>query len=159
MEEYFEGNYKKTGVDLVSKKGKMQKNFFVLLIAALFVCGSVTALAYESHFGDTGVVYYDSDQAYEGYTLFATRGESYLIDMEGNLIHTWPIGTNPRFLDNGNLLDASKDDPSGYGGFIEMDWEGNTVWEYTESRDGYYPKSRGTGFALLWKSTEVRTRG
>ena len=38
----------------------------------------------------------------------------YLLDMEGRVVHTWPIGTNPHLLDNGNILDASKDDPSGF---------------------------------------------
>ena len=42
-------------------------------------------------------------------------------------------------LDNGNLLDASKDDPSGFQGFLEVDWDGQKVWEYTEKREGYAP--------------------
>ncbi len=116
----------------------MKKNIFMLIIGIL-ICALGISYAYESHFDTTGVVYYDADEAYEEYTLFATRGKSYLIDMEGNIINTWLIGTNPRFLDNGNLLDASKDDPSGYEGFIEMDWEGNTIWKYEETREGYYP--------------------
>jgi len=104
----------------------MKKNVIMLIIIML-LCTTWVSYAYESHFGPAGVVYYDTDKAYEGYTLFATRGKSYLIDMEGHLINTWPIGTNPRFLNNGDLLGASKDDPSGYEGFIEMDWEGNII--------------------------------
>ena len=116
----------------------MKKNVIMLIIIML-LCTTWVSYAYESHFGPAGVVYYDTDKAYEGYTLFATRGKSYLIDMEGHLINTWPIGTNPRFLNNGDLLDASKDDPSGYEGFIEMDWEGNIIWKYQETREGYFP--------------------
>ena len=52
---------------------------------------------------------------------------------------TWPIGTTPRFLENGNLLDATKDDPSGFGGFRELDWDGNVVWSYDETREDYAP--------------------
>jgi len=95
--------------------------------------------AYETLQGPTELRYLDRDKVYDGYTLFASRGTSYLIDMEGYVVHTWPIGTNPRLLDNGNLLDATKDDPSGFEGFNELDWDGNVVWEYHESRTNYAP--------------------
>jgi hypothetical protein len=47
--------------------------------------------------------------------------------MGGQVVHTWPIGTNPHLLDNGNILDAAKDDPSGFQGFREVDWDGKTA--------------------------------
>jgi hypothetical protein len=59
--------------------------------------------------------------------------------MEGRVVHTWPIGTNPHLLDNGNIVDAGKDDPSGFQGFKEVDWDGKTVWEHTEKRENYAP--------------------
>jgi len=89
--------------------------------------------------GYTETRYWDKDNAFNGYTLFAGHGKTYLIDMEGYLVNTWNSGTNPRFLENGNILDASKDDPSRFSGFQELDWDGNVVWEYTESRENYYP--------------------
>lgn len=90
--------------------------------------------------GRSELRYWDASKTEAGYTLFAARGRSYLIDMEGYVVRTWSIGTNPRFLDyNGHLLDATKDDPSGFQGFRELDWDGNTVWEYQETRDGYAP--------------------
>ena len=97
------------------------------------------APAHESLQGPTETIQWDQARAYNGYTLFSARGTSYLIDMEGQVINTWPIGTTPQFLDNGNLLDASKDDPSGFGGFRELDWDGNVVWSYDERREGYSP--------------------
>ncbi len=45
--------------------------------------------------------------------------------MQGRVVHTWKIGTNLRLLDNGHLPDATKDDPSGFGGFQELDWDGS----------------------------------
>ena len=96
------------------------------------------AFAYERLQGPTELLHWDNDRAYNGYTLFSARG-TYLIDMEGQVVNTWPIGTTPRFLDNGHLLDATKDDPSGFGGFRELDWEGNIVWAYDETREGYAP--------------------
>ena len=105
--------------------------------AVAFLAG--TACAYESLQGPTELLHWDKDRAYAGYTLFAGRGVTYLIDMEGQVVHTWPIGTNPRLLANGHLLDATRDDPSGFQGFAELDWDGNTVWKYTEAREGYAP--------------------
>lgn len=96
-------------------------------------------LTAEGFNGTTEVKYWDASKAFSGYTLFAGGGKTYLIDMEGYVINQWNIGTNPRLLDTGNLLDASKADPSGFSGFIEMDWNGNTVWTYTEKRSTYFP--------------------
>ena len=83
--------------------------------------------------------YWDSSKAYNGYTLFGAAGRTYLIDMEGYIVNQWNLGTNPRLLDNGDLLDATKSDPSGFGGFREIDWNGNTIWEYAEKRTNYFP--------------------
>jgi len=113
------------------------KNRWTLFLFAVLV---TTAPAYESLQGPTELLHWDEGRAYNGYTLFGAHGTSYLIDMEGRVVHTWRgAGTNPRLLDNGNLLDASRDDPSGFQGFKEVDWEGRTVWEYRESRAGYFP--------------------
>jgi hypothetical protein len=88
--------------------------------------------------GATEVRYWDSTKAYNGYTLFAASGKTYLIDMEGYVINQWNIGTNPRFTETGKLLDATKSDPSSFTGFVELDWNGNTVWSYTEQRKTSY---------------------
>jgi hypothetical protein len=50
-------------------------------------------------------------QVYDEYTLFAAHGTTYLTDMEGNVVNTRPIASNPSLLENGNI-----------------------VWEYDESR-------------------------
>jgi len=109
----------------------------VLVLTLIVLAGP--AAAYESLQGPTEMIHWDKQRACNGYTLFSARGTSYLIDMEGQVIHTWPIGTTPQLLENGNLLDASKDDPSGFGGFRELDWDGNVVWSYDERREGYSP--------------------
>lgn len=93
----------------------------------------------EGMFQITETRYWDDLKANNGYTLFAASGKSYLIDMEGYVVKQWNMGTNPRLLDNGNLLDATKSDPSGFGGFQEMDWNGNVVWSYAEKRSNYFP--------------------
>jgi hypothetical protein len=93
----------------------------------------------EGMFTITETRYWDISKAQNGYTLFAASGKSYLIDMEGYILKQWNVGTNPRLLENGNLLDATKSDPRGFGGFQEIDWNGNVVWTYTEKRSNYFP--------------------
>lgn len=100
---------------------------------------STFAFAYERLQGPTELLFHDKDKAFDGYTLFGVGSRTYLLDMKGCVVHTWPIGTNPHLLENGNILDASKDDPSGFQGFREVDWDGKTIWEYTEKREGYAP--------------------
>jgi hypothetical protein len=107
---------------------------------ALLAFVTATSLhAYESSQGPTELLYWDKTNSYIGYTWFGVRGKTYLLDMEGYVLHTWPIGTNPHLLTNGNVLDASTDDPSGFGGFKEVDWNGSNVWSYVESRTNYVP--------------------
>ncbi|MCE5228217.1 DUF1566 domain-containing protein [bacterium] len=112
----------------------------VRFIASLIVMILPTwALAYDALTRPTELQYWDQSRAFNGYTFFGVSGTTYLIDMQGRVVHTWPIGTNPHLLDNGHVLDASKDDPSGFGGFTEVDWDGNTSWQYTEARSTYHP--------------------
>ena len=82
--------------------------------------------------------YWDQSNSFNGYTLFGTRGTSYLIDMEGHVIRTWNMGTNPRFTEAGTLLDAVGGNPSNQNIWRELDWNGNTVWQYTETRSNYH---------------------
>lgn len=98
-----------------------------------------SALAYEAFQGPTELLYWDSSKTADGYTFFGVRGTTYLVDMQGRVVHTWPIGTNPHLLDDGSVLDASKDDPSGFGGFSQVSWSGSNMWSYTESRTNYFP--------------------
>lgn len=109
----------------------------VLLLCLMF---ATCACAYEAFQGPTELLYWDKTKTADGYTFFGVRGTSYLVDMEGRVVHTWKIGTNPHLLDTGHVLDASNDDPSGFGGFKEVAWDGtNVVWSYTESRSLYLP--------------------
>lgn len=89
--------------------------------------------------GATELQYWDLTRSYNGYTLFAAKGKTYLVDMLGCVVHTWNLGTNPHLLDDGHILDAASDDPSGFSGFKELDWNGSTVWSYLETRSTYVP--------------------
>jgi hypothetical protein len=109
----------------------------ILLVSVLFFC-SLRLFAQESFMTFTETRFWNSSKAYNGYTLFGTGGKTYLIDMEGHVIHTWNIGTNPRFTSGGNLLDAVGGDPSNSNTWKELDWNGNVIWQYTEARTAYH---------------------
>jgi len=103
----------------------------LLLFVALpaLLVGAVRA--HESLQGPTEVLHWDKDRAHNGYTLFSARG-TYLIDMEGQVVNTWPIGTTPRFLDNGNLLAYNAElgqivTNSVHGEFYVIDHDGTFV--------------------------------
>ena len=76
--------------------------------------------------------------AYAGYALFApiSSTTTYLIDMAGNLVHSWPssypAGNVVYLLENGNLLHTCTtfSGPGGSGGRLEeIDWDGFITWE------------------------------
>lgn len=91
-----------------------------------------------------GLTLYKPDKAYPGYTLFAPMlgTDVYLIDMRGNTVHRWQMPYRPALygclLENGHILYAGRTgripaDVGGGGGIvIEVDWEGNILWEYVE---------------------------
>ena len=108
-----------------------------LLIFAILL-GTCMVSAQESFMVKTETRYWDNARTYAGYTLFGTRGMTYLIDFEGHVIHTWNIGTNPRFTGDGVLLDAVGGNPSNQNTWRELDWAGNVKWQYTESRSSYH---------------------
>ena len=110
-----------------------------VLIAVLLSAWACPAFAYERFQGPTELLFLDKAKATPGYVFFGVGGKSFLLNLDGQVVHKWPIGTNPHLLPNGHILDASKDDPSGFGGFTEVDWDGKVVWEYTEKRAGYFP--------------------
>ncbi len=106
-------------------------------VAARFATAS--SAGYPALQRPTELQYWDPTRADNGYTFFGVGGTTYLLDMEGRVVHTWPIGTNPHLLSNGSVLDASNDDPSGFAGFKEVGWDGSTVWSYRDTRSTHHP--------------------
>lgn len=123
------------------------KSLIFFVIAFFISAGLGTVFAYESTRGPTGVLHYDRDSAYKGYTLLAPNlsKKVYLIDMKGRLVHMWETEYPSAFtelLPNGNLLRSGKppqhpDTPVRFGGYAgitqEIDWNGNVVWEYQKN--------------------------
>jgi hypothetical protein len=88
---------------------------------------------------------YDSDRASPGFTLFApliaNNKTVYLIDIRGNLVHTWevpyPPGLYGYLTDHGTLFYNGKipssthvgQAPYAGGAALEVDWKGRVLWE------------------------------
>jgi hypothetical protein len=114
------------------------KNMKTILSIAGFLLFMFQGFSQESFMIKTETRYWDDSRTYAGYTLFGTRGMTYLIDFEGHVIHTWNLGTNPRFTEAGTLLDAVGGNPSNQNQWKELEWDGSVAWQYTESRTNYH---------------------
>ena len=95
----------------------MKKAFIAMALGIFLVMTAGSVYAYTAHYGPTETTYYDSTKAYNGYTMFTPfNGRyTYLIDMEGNVVHSWPlpedhdISLHAFFIDNGNMLRSIRD--------------------------------------------------
>ncbi len=94
----------------------------------------------------TGVLRYDPDKAFNGYTLFCEtfkdkpragerNGPIYLIDMHGRPVHEWraeiSLQSYGQLLGDGNLLQPTHDRSDvdrGPFGIFELDPQSNVVW-------------------------------
>ena len=130
--------------------------WLIILLLSLFVATSTWAAS--SFNTPTGVLKYDKEKAYKGYTLFTPltgiSGAMYtfLIDMNGEVVHTWKFDDakyTPNYyailLENGHLLRALRPwyTPEGIPSpsrralayyptgsiFQEVNWDGEIVWE------------------------------
>ena len=91
-----------------------------------------------------GLVSHEPSKAFSGYTIFSPLGRPmvFLVDMKGDVVHEWKMpqmcGNYAYLLPSGNLLAAQKtkegpaDLPGKGGQLIEMDWDGNILWEFTD---------------------------
>lgn len=136
-----------------------------ITVAALIVGSVLTVHAYEAFQGPTELIQYDPAKASPGYTFFSPfRGKnSYLIDMQGNVVHYWPypegwvtpgaeaIEKHARLLEDGMLLRAAVDRANrgrSSGAIYQLvNWEGEVVWEHDEERPGYTPHH---DFRMIW---------
>ena len=94
----------------------------------------------------TGLRACDRDRACPGFTLFAPQsagGNVYLIDLEGNVVHSWqmpyPPGNYGYLTERGTLFYNGKTNedskrfiserPWKGGAALEVDWNGRVLWE------------------------------
>jgi Arylsulfotransferase (ASST) len=87
---------------------------------------------------------YDPDRAFPGFTLFAplanTNKTVYLIDLQGNVVHSWDMPYPPFYAyltDRGTLFCNGKIPNESFAGrapymcgaALEADWKGRVLWE------------------------------
>ncbi len=79
-----------------------------------------------------GVIKIDTNLVYNGVNLYIPflRSNALLLDMNGNVLHTWNVKRNSptwsyvTMLKNGDLLSSNKDDM-----LLRLDWNSNIKWE------------------------------
>ncbi len=121
----------------------------VLVFTAILMAS--TAYAASQFYSTTEKSYHNADKAYQGYTMFhPMSGEqtTFLIDMEGQVVHTWPmdadkwsISNSVHLYDNGLLLrcqtpqyvgrfklGSSGGNPLLGSVYKFLDWENNEVY-------------------------------
>ena len=130
------------------------------LIYILLIFSNLTLLSQVNTLGTISL----TEEAYDGYTLFSSHKNTFLINNCGQVINQWSSdylpGHSVYILPNGNLIRAGRKGPStitfgGVGGIVEMfDWDGNLVWEFVYSSDDYrlhhdiYPMPNGNILVL-----------
>jgi len=80
----------------------------------------------------SGVIKFDREKSFPGLNLYRSGDtpEAYLMDMNGNIVHTWAAKiegndtwSNIELLDNGDLIAFVN-----YEKLIRLDWNSNIVW-------------------------------
>ena len=93
----------------------------------------------------TGVTVHRPDRAWPGYVLYDGRdGRSFLIDMNGNLVHSWPYTGFPvEMIDpgvnagrRGDLICQKEPEIFSNETLLKVDWDGNIIWEWGAKAPG-----------------------
>jgi hypothetical protein len=113
----------------------------------------------------TGLRGYDPERAFSGFTLFSplptTNKTVYLIDMLGNVVHTWNVPYPPgqsgyltergTLFYNGQIPNDSHVGRAPYmgGAALEMDWNGRILWEASHPHHNHDGIRLRNGHVLL----------
>jgi arylsulfotransferase ASST len=121
----------------------------------------------------TGLTAFDESRACPGYVLFApitSSGEVFLINLRGQIAHRWQLPYSPGLwgylLPNGNLFylghlpdPAWKQlpfEPRFMGGILlEVDWNGNIVWEHRDPFHHHDARRTSSGGAVYLAMEQV----
>ena len=140
------------------------KKIFMILTAGIFLAMAVSSVyAYEAFQGPTELIQYNPEKAYNGYTMFSPfRGKNtYLIDMEGLVVHMWPYPTgwgregseavekHARLLEDGTLLRGTINRAAGDSDatYQIIDWDGTVTWQYNDPREDHRAHH---DFRMIW---------
>jgi hypothetical protein len=110
----------------------------IVLIFLVFVITSSYSVKISKAVPDDITIYHSSDVC-QGYTLISKMtDETILIDMDGNVIHTWSLqGYQSRMLPGGNLLGGNtRNLLHEFISVAQEDWNGTIVWEFHNWENG-----------------------
>ena len=114
----------------------------------------------------TGLTALDRERACPGYTLYAPMngpGDVYLLNLDGEEVHHWampdPPGLYGYLLPNGNLFYGGKLQDDMWDRFqswkrfkggvmMEVDWDGNVVWEHRDIDHHHDARRTSSGGAI-----------
>jgi len=104
----------------ITKKGKL-----ISVILLIYLCFASLLIADSFKF-PKGVTLYKPQECWNGYTLVPYEpGLILIIDMNGNVVHKWDVGTErARLLKNGHIVVMQQNKAR------EYDWDGKLLWEY-----------------------------
>jgi len=114
----------------------------------------------------TGLIAHDPARALDGYTLFTPMfgdGTVYLVDMRGDVVHTWRLPYRPGLygylLDDGHLFYSGKvmEDLQRFeawsrfkaGVALEIDWHGKVIWEVKHGDHHHDARKLANGNVVL----------
>jgi len=120
----------------------------------------------ESFSNDSSAPILNSTAPFDGYTLFAPMADTttYLIDIYGNVVHTWPSAYQSGFAvymkDNGNIVRMTNLNlpDTAAGGIQEIAWNGTELWDFPFFGEGYAahhdiaPMPNGNVLVLAWEN-------
>jgi len=161
---------------MTSKFTKFFIPIFILLIVACFLSCQKESKQEKPNRDLAGIgiergLINKTSEATAGYVLFnpLISAETYLIDMEGQVVNMWESEYGPSgwiyLKENGNLARGGRDpetpvfDGGGQGGWLqEFAWDGELVWEYKFSSSEFLTHHdvaimpNGNYLAIAWES-------
>jgi hypothetical protein len=131
---------------------------------ALSTLGYLTWVPAEGGAENAGVVYHDSTKAYAGVNIYGPRSSAraYLMDMDGEILHTWARTISPHddwhhieLLPNGDLIALVRQE------FVLcLDWDSNVRWvRQLRAHHDIAVSDSGDVYTLTWAERVVRCHG
>jgi hypothetical protein len=100
----------------------MKKTLITMAVIIFMAMAAGSVYAASQFYGKTELIYYDKNKAYNGYTLWSAGGLGWMVDMEGNLVHTWQ-NTGLVLYEDGHRISGCREGTA--SGLQELDWDGN----------------------------------
>jgi hypothetical protein len=87
----------------------------------------------------TGTTIYEPERCWNGFTVFERGNDALLIDMNGHVINCWEglKGFPNKLLPGGYIMGSTGERNPKYGfmdniNLIQVDWDGNVVWQFNK---------------------------